>query len=76
VTGEELLIATVQTWAAELFRDDPHVGQRAAALALSAYIGGASLSEACHEARVFLAGRARHPAGRGGRPTRSLSKVA
>ena len=72
----DLLISTVQTWAAELFPDDPHVGKRAAALALSAYMGGASLSEACHEARVFLAGRAHHPAGRGGLPTRPLSRVA
>jgi hypothetical protein len=76
VTDEKLLVSMVQTWGAELFPDDPQVGRRAAALALSAYMGGASLSEACREARVFLAGRARHPAGRGGVPTRPLSKIA
>jgi hypothetical protein len=66
VTDEELLVAVVQTWAAELFPDDRRVGRWAAALALSAYVGGASLPEACREARVFLGGRARHPAGRRG----------
>ena len=66
MTDVEVLISVVRTWAGELFPDDPCVGKRAAELALSAYIGGASLSEACEEVRTFLTCRARHPSGRHG----------
>jgi hypothetical protein len=76
VTDEELLISMVRTWAAELFPNNPQVGNRAAVLALSAYMAGASLSEACHEARVFLTGRASHPAGHRGFPGPPVPRVA
>jgi hypothetical protein len=76
VTDAEVLISAVQMWAAELVPDDPHVRRWAAALALSACMGAASLSEACHEARLFLTGRDQHPAGRGGFPARPVPRVA
>jgi hypothetical protein len=60
VSGEELLVHIVERWAAQSVLDDPDVCRQAAVVALSAYTDGASVSEACRQARVFVASRTQH----------------
>jgi hypothetical protein len=63
VVDEELLIAeTVRRWAPGTAASSPRVVDRAVAVALRAFAGGASIAEACAEGRRFLACCARHPA--------------
>jgi len=52
---------TVRQWAAENFQDDPEVAELAASIAELAYGKGASVAEACMEARSFLGSWMRHP---------------
>ena len=65
---EELLAHIVEAWAANMLPDDPAAAAAAAGAAIDAYAGGASVSEACHQARTLLASWARHPSHQ---PTRS-----
>ena len=53
------LVASVRDWTRQQCPDDPRVADRAAALALSSYAGGASVAEACEQVRAFVAN---HPA--------------
>jgi hypothetical protein len=64
VSNEELLLDIVATWAARTSPGDIETGSAAAAVALSAYAAGASVGEACREARRFLGCRANHPSRR------------
>jgi hypothetical protein len=64
VSGEELLVHIVERWAAQSVLDDPDVCRHAALVALYAYTDEAPVSEACRQARVFVASRTQHPARR------------
>ena len=58
----ELIIAdTVRRWAREVLPDQPVAADAAAALAIRCYAGGASVAEACEEARRFVGSWSRHP---------------
>ena len=61
---EELLAHIVEAWAADMVPDEPQASAAAAEAAVSAYTGGASVSEACYEARALLSGWAPHPSRR------------
>ena len=61
---EELLAHIVKAWAAEMVPDEPQASAAAAEAAISAYAAGASVSEACYEARTLLGSWARHPSRR------------
>jgi hypothetical protein len=61
VSNEELLLDIVTTWVARTSPGDIETSRTAAAVALSAYSAGASVSESCREARRFLGCRANHP---------------
>lgn len=76
MTNEELLVDIVETWATEIMPDDAESGRAAAAVALHAYVAGASVSEACREARSFLRGRAAHPSRRCSSSRRRMQLVA
>jgi len=67
---EELLAHIVQAWAAEMLPEEPQAEAAAAQVAVSAYMGGASVSEACYGARTLLGSWARHPS----RQTRSSGR--
>ena len=64
MTNEELLVHIVEDWAERLLPDDLDAGKTAAAAALLAYFGGASVSEACREGRALIMGRRAHPSRR------------
>ena len=51
---EELLAHVVEAWAAEMLPDELHAAAAAAEEAVCAYSRGASVSEACREARTLL----------------------
>ena len=58
----ELLIANlVRDWAGRMLPGEPGVAERAAAQAVRCYAGGASVSEACREARRFVECWSHHP---------------
>ena len=61
VTAETILVNMVEEWAVREVPRDPDVAAKAAALALQCYVGGASVSEACEEARRFVRCWMRHP---------------
>jgi len=67
---EELLAHIVEAWAAEILPEEPHAAAAATEAAVSAYTEGASVSEACYEARTLLGSWARHPS----RQTRSSGR--
>ncbi|HEX4819527.1 MAG TPA: hypothetical protein VFV00_04925 [Acidimicrobiales bacterium] len=61
----EFIIAdTVRRWAHEVLPEEPAAGEAAAALAIRCYMGGASVAEACQEARHFVESWSRHPSHR------------
>ena len=61
VTSELLIMDYVQQIATELLPRDPRAVSRVADLAITSYAGGASVSEACRDARCALRSMARHP---------------
>jgi len=61
VTVELALADTVRAWVAQELPDEPTAASRAIDLAVRSYTGGASVSEACAEARAFVHCWARHP---------------
>lgn len=66
---DELVIEdVVRHWAAEMVPGEAGVVERAANIALVSYAAGASVAEACGEARMFVDCLARHPSNPGGRP--------
>lgn len=61
---EELVLADmVRTWAAGVL-EDPAMTDRAVRVAESAYAGGASIGEACAQARLFVGSWVAHPSHR------------
>lgn len=61
ITSEELLLDLVRDWVSDVLPGDAEAAADAAQVALSAYEGGASVSEACSEARRFVGSWCRHP---------------
>lgn len=61
MTHEELLAGVVREWAEREWPGESAAAQAAAAVALRCYAGGASVSEACQQARCFAESWARHP---------------
>ncbi len=59
---EFALAGSVWDWTRQHCPDDPHVAERAVAIAMSSYAGGASVAEACEQARAFVASWVHHPA--------------
>jgi hypothetical protein len=58
--NEVVLSGMVRAWTRHRINDD-QVAARAVEIALSSYAGGASIAEACEEARKFVLGWIRHP---------------
>jgi len=61
MTCEELLMELVRSWVEDALPGDTEAAEDAAAVALRAYAGGASVSEACAEARRLVVSWSRHP---------------
>lgn len=61
MTGNQLLVDRVRSWATRALPHEPSAADRAVNVALVSYAAGASVDEACHEARIFLSACARHP---------------
>jgi hypothetical protein len=58
--NEVVLSGMVRAWTHRQITDDK-VANRAVEIALSTYAGGASIAEACEEARRFVLGWIHHP---------------
>ena len=58
---ELVLTEQVQAWVARVAPQERGLREAAIDRALTTYAGGASVSEACQEARRFVRGRLRHP---------------
>ncbi len=67
------LAGWVREWTREQCPGEPRVSDMAVSIALSSYFGGASIAEACEQARSFVVSRTVHPAQKGHRPVASLS---
>lgn len=61
MANELLLAGVVREWAEGAWPGDSDAADGAVSVAIGCYAGGASVSEACREARGFLRGWARHP---------------
>ena len=61
MSNELLLAGVVRGWAEELRPGEPAAAEGTVTVAMRCYAGGASVSEACREARGFLRGWTRHP---------------
>ena len=60
----ELIIAdTVRKWVGSVAPGVPRLADQAAVVAVRAYEAGASVAEACEEARRYTESRLQHPAG-------------
>ncbi len=59
---EVALAETVRDWARVNYPGEPSVASGAVAVALDSYAGGASIAEACEEARTYVASWMDHPA--------------
>ena len=70
---ELALVESVRDWTREQCPNDSRVVDRAAALALSSYAGGASVAEACEQVRALVASWAHHPAHLGAQQTTRLA---
>jgi hypothetical protein len=60
--NDRLLAEAVRAWVTEERPGDGAAASRAAAVAQNSYTNGASVSEACHQAYVFVNSWTRHPA--------------
>ncbi len=65
---EVLLAGLVRDWVRGALPGEEDAAERAVALAERAYAGGASVSEACREARAFIGSWSRHPSHESMRP--------
>lgn len=70
MTNGTVLGDAVRAWVAEELPGEPDAAERAAFVAWSAYEHGATVREACHEARSFVGSWVRHPAHAGQRYSR------
>jgi hypothetical protein len=61
VTNDRLLGDVVRAWVHMEVPEDPGIAERAAARARAAYRDGASVTEACREAKEFVGSWIRHP---------------
>jgi hypothetical protein len=59
---ELVLAGSVWDWARQRCPNEPQVAKRAVGVAMNSYAGGASVAEACEEARAFVASWTSHPA--------------
>ena len=64
MTTELIIADVVRRWTSEVLPDAPEAADAAATLAVRWYSGGASVSEACQEARRFVGSWSRHPSHR------------
>jgi hypothetical protein len=71
VSGEVIIAEAVRQWVGQVLPDEPGVADAAAGVATHAYEGGASVGEACREARRYVGSWCRHPSHR--RPGPGLS---
>jgi hypothetical protein len=62
VTNDRVFADVVRAWVALELQGQPGVADRAAARAWSAYLEGATVTEACQEAMEFVGSWVRHPA--------------
>lgn len=67
------LAGWVREWTREQCPGEPRVPDMAVSVALSSFFGGASVAEACEQARSFVVSRTVHPAHRGNRQVAALS---
>lgn len=67
------LAGSVWDWTQQHCPDDPRAAQMAVSVALSSYADGASVAEACEQARAFAASWSHHPAHFGDRQAGGLS---
>lgn len=65
----KVLDSAVRAWTTEVLPGELDAAERAVFIARSAYEGGATVSEACDEARSFVSSWVRHPS-HGGLSTR------
>ena len=61
MTNETVLVELVRALVDQEFPGEPATSERAVAVAMAAYAQGASVTEACRQARGFLGSWARHP---------------
>jgi hypothetical protein len=62
MTNEQILAEVVRAWAEELVPGDGDVSRHAERIALEWFRQGATVSEACRQAGVFVDSWLRHPA--------------
>ncbi len=55
------LAGSVWEWAKQQCPNEPRVAKKAVGVAMSSYAGGASVPEACEEARAFVSSWNSHP---------------
>ena len=70
MTAEEIIAQVVREWTGTVMPGDRSTADAAVVYALESFAGGASVTEACEEARKMVMCRSRHPsymavAGRG-----------
>ena len=65
MTNELVLAEVVRTWVKLELPGEPGAADRAAVVAQASYARGASIDEACRQARAFVGSWVRHPAHRG-----------
>src|SRR5581483_216773 len=61
MTPELLLASAVRQWVDEVLPGDDAAARAATGLAVGVYEGGASVAEACEQARQFIGSWSRHP---------------
>jgi len=61
VERERVLAEVVRAWVSAELPGQPGAAERAAAVAAAAYLAGASVDEACHDAIGFVGSWMRHP---------------
>jgi hypothetical protein len=61
MSAELILEGTVRSWVDQVLPGEPGAADAAAAVAILAFSGGASVSEACIEARRLVGSWSRHP---------------
>ena len=61
MTGEDVLSQVIVAWVSENFPEQPGAAERAAAVARASFRDGATVGEACRDARSFVGSWVRHP---------------
>ncbi len=63
------LAESVRDWTEQSFPDEPRLAPMAVSVAVSSYVAGASVAEACEQARALVASWSHHPGHPRGWPT-------